>query len=100
MSAHDRQQTERNDALRTLDRPYLVERRTVSDHERGIDSWEKNHRKGWITGTLAFALCGAAFILAGIFTAAETDGVYPEQTQAEGKSEKNEKRLIQKIEAD
>lgn len=65
-----------------------------------MGSWEKNHRKGRIAGTLAFALCGTALILAGTSAAAETDGVYPEQTQAEGKSEKSEKGLIQKIEAD
>lgn len=72
----------------------------ISGHERGKDSWEKNHRKGRIAGALASSMCGSALILAGTSAAAETDGVYPEQTQAEGKSEKSEKGLIQKIEAD
>lgn len=70
----------------------------VSVHERGTENWEKNHRKRWIAGALALIMCRTTFISAGTFAAAETDGIYQEQTPTQEQREKGKTELIQKIE--
>lgn len=72
----------------------------ISSHERGKDSWEKNHRKGRIAGALASSMCGSALILAGTSAAAETDGIHQKQTQEKKQGEKNKEKIILKIEID
>lgn len=62
---------------------------------------EKNHRKRWIAGTLAFIMCCTAGFPSGIVAAAETDGVYQEQPKTtELQTEENKSELISEIEAD
>ena len=61
---------------------------------------EKNRRKRWIAGALALAMCCTTLFSAGTSAAAETDGIYQEQEQAQDQSEKSEEELIQAIEAD
>lgn len=72
----------------------------VSIHERGMGSWEKNHRKRLVAGALASSMCCTAIILAGISAAAETDGIYPEQTQEKKQGEKNKEKIILKLKTD
>lgn len=62
---------------------------------------EKNRRKRWIAGALAFAMCCTTLFSAGTTAAAAgTDGTYQDQAQTESQSEKSEEELIQEIEAD
>lgn len=61
---------------------------------------EKNRRKRWIAGALAFVMCCTTLFSAGTAAAAETDGTYQEQAQTEVQSEKSEEELIQEIKAD
>ena len=81
-------------------RQFSMETRTYIRSWRGKDSWEKNHRKGRVASSLAFALCSTALILAGTSAAAETDGIHQKQTQEKKQGEKNKEKIILKIETD